>query len=250
MPSSPAPSTRPRLVVLLLFVPVSALIIALFGAWGLERSAWTQLLATLVQSGYIVALWRVSDQRLRAFFLAGLLLGYPGEAVCLYVFPLYHYAVGGLPGYVALGHAMLVWACTALADLWPAHAVRRWQLGLTAAAFGLAVFGTTALHDTQSLLLFACLPLAWLFVRSERARLAIIVSFFGGLLIELHGTAVGAWEWHRSWGEYFTLGAGFTNPPFGVGGLYALAESLAYVLVPALAVLLHPSTRTVKRRGG
>lgn len=221
------PSRRLQTAALLLFYPAGYAIIALQGSLVDPSYGAALLVATILQCAWLLLMWRASDARLRTLFVLALIVNIFGEVLCLNVFAFYAYHDGNLPAYVVLGHGMLVWWTTALVGRIPearAHQAAWVASGLAVLTLGISLAFT---HDLASVALFALLPIALLLTRTPTARLAVALSFWVGISIELFGASLSAWVWSVSYG--------FTNPPVGAGGLYALAEAIILRALPSFA---------------
>lgn len=218
---------RAQRVLLGLFVPFTATVVALLGSWGTAHASFAYPLLAVIQLAYVSAIWRASDARLRTFFTAALIVFILGWSVLVYPLRLFSYAAGALPVAVVLTFATLAWTCVVLgdsigADLRPNRISQ--IIGL-AAVLG-AAFIAFALKDFQQLVPFALFPIAFFALRRPEHRLVIGIAFFLGLALELYGTSVGAWAWERGLQELPTIGAGFRNPPYGAAGIYAGAMAI------------------------
>ncbi len=234
------PLVRFRRTLLVLAIPVAGTVLAMLGNWGASHTSVATPISAIVVLAYVAVLWRVSASRERTIFVAGVVVSILADAGTVAVLRLFSYEVGGLPVTVVLLQAVLLWCAVTLVEA-IGRDLRLNRIGQVVAL--VAVLGAAAiallLGDYQQLVLFLLFPISFFIVRRPEARLAVGFAFFGGLAIEMAGTALGAWAWAPGVLAWPTIGRGFANPPYGAGGLYALTMALAMILIP----IMEPAVR-------
>lgn len=222
---------RFRLLLLSLFLPTIATVIALHGDWGSHHQAFAAPLVAIIQLAYISAIWRVSNTQLRTIFLSSLLVSILSSAIYISIFKLYNYTVGGTPVWAILNIGILIWASYALVEVigTDLRLNRISQVVTFVAHIGAAVIAFM-LQDFQQLVLFIFFPIVYFIAKKADTKLLIGLTFFIGLTMEIYGVAVGAWSWNPGVLEWPTIGKGFANPPYGSGGLYVLTLGMVLIL--------------------
>ena len=137
----------------------------------------------------------------------------------------YTYRFENVPAYVPPGHGMVYLTAIAMAR---SGLFQRYARGITAfvivvcgawAAWGISGYPEQA--DALGALMFAIF-LGFLFL--GRSPMVYLAAFFITTLLELIGTAVGAWKWAAI---DPVLGLSQANPPSGVTFWYCIVDSVA-----------------------
>ena len=150
-------------------------------------------------------------------YLACVAIATAGELFLSLGWGLYTYRLGDVPMFVPPGHAMMLMLGLAVARRMPEFAARTILGGagaytLLAAATGL---------DTLAVPLYLMLMLSVLSLPAHRRLFAS--SFILTLTLELYGTTLGNWVWHR---EVPWIGLATTNPPAIAGAFYCTLHAL------------------------
>ena len=154
----------------------------------------------------------------RRFYLACVAIATAGELFLSLVWGLYTYRLGNVPMFVPPGHALMLMLGLSLTRRMPEQVARAILGGagvytLCAAAAGL---------DTLAVPLFLMLAVS---VLSLPAHVRLFASSFVlTLTLELYGTTLGNWSWHR---EVPWVGLVTTNPPAIAGAFYCTLHALA-----------------------
>ena len=162
-------------------------------------------------------------------YLACVAIATAGELFLTLVWGLYSYRLGNVPMFVPPGHALMLMLGLSLARRMPEIAARAILGGagvytVLAAATGL---------DTLAVPLYLMLMLSVLSLPAH-ARL-FACSFVLTLTLELYGTTLGNWVWHR---DVPWVGLATTNPPAIAGAFYCTLHALviaASITTPAPA---------------
>jgi hypothetical protein len=154
----------------------------------------------------------------RRFYLACVAIATAGELFLSLVWGLYSYRLGNVPMFVPPGHALMLMLGLALTRRMPEKAAVAILGGagvytLLAAATGL---------DTLAVPLYLMLAVSVLSLPAHRRLFAS--SFVLTLTLELYGTTLGNWAWHR---EVPWVGLVTTNPPAIAGAFYCTLHALA-----------------------
>lgn len=153
----------------------------------------------------------------RRLYLACVAIATAGELFLTLGWGLYTYRLGNVPLFVPPGHALMLMLGFTLARRMPQAAARAILGGagvytLLAAATGL---------DTLAVPLYLMLAVS---VLSLPAHMRLFASSFVlTLTLELYGTALGNWVWHR---EVPWVGLVTTNPPAIAGAFYCTLHAL------------------------
>jgi hypothetical protein len=165
-----------------------------------------------------LALLRPLPASERRFYLACIGIATAGELFLSLVWGLYTYRLGNVPMFVPPGHALMLMLGLSLTRRMPEVAARS-ILGGAGVYTVLAFF--TGL-DTLALPLYLLLMVSVLSLPAH-ARL-FASSFILTLTLELYGTTLGNWLWHR---EVPWVGLVTTNPPAIAGAFYCTLHALA-----------------------
>jgi hypothetical protein len=141
-----------------------------------------------------------------------------GEVTGSLVWGLYTYRLENVPMFVPPGHALMLMLGVALTGRMPERAARAILGGAGAYTIAAALYGL----DTLAVPLYLLLMLSVLSLPAQ-ARL-FASSFVLTLALELYGTALGNWWWHR---EVPWLNLVTTNPPAIAGAFYCTLHALA-----------------------
>jgi len=153
----------------------------------------------------------------RRLYLACVAIATAGELFLSLGWGLYTYRLGNVPMFVPPGHALMLMLGFSLTRRMPEKAARAILGGagvytLLAAATGL---------DTLAVPLYLMLAVSVLALPAH-ARL-FASSFVLTLTLELYGTALGNWTWHR---DVPWVGLVTTNPPAIAGAFYCTLHAL------------------------
>jgi hypothetical protein len=159
--------------------------------------------------------WRAAPEQ-RTQWLVCLAWASAGEIVLSLVWGLYDYRLGNLPLFVPPGHVLLFALGVWLSQRVPAA----WLGAVPALAAGLVVSFAWLSGDTLSLPLLALFLLC---VRFGPSPSLYSTMFVLALLMELYGTATGAWIWRA---DVPGLPLGAANPPLAAGALYCALDWL------------------------
>lgn len=154
----------------------------------------------------------------RRFYLACIAIATAGELFLSLAWGLYTYRLENVPLFVPPGHALMLMLGLALSRRMPEGTARAILGGAGAYTVMAALYGL----DTLAVPLFLLLALSVLSLPSH-ARL-FASSFVLTLTLELYGTALGNWYWHR---EVPWLSLVTTNPPAIAGSFYCTLHALA-----------------------
>jgi hypothetical protein len=154
----------------------------------------------------------------RRFYIACIAIATAGELFLSLVWGLYTYRLENVPMFVPPGHALMLMLGLSLAKRMPEGAARAILGGAGAYTLLAALYGL----DTLAVPLYLMLMISVLSLHA-RARL-FASSFVLTLTLELYGTALGNWSWHR---EVPWLSLVTTNPPAIAGAFYCTLHALA-----------------------
>ena len=197
-------------VVVIVATFAAGLIVDQYGglAGQLSVSVWCWLL--------MMRLISVSPPHWRTAFFACLVWATAGEIFLSLVWGLYTYRFGNIPFFIPPGHVFLFWLGLILAPRVPSLFV----YAVPAAAVGYAGYAFYQGFDTVSIPLVALFILCWLQPQGRRLySLMLVIS----LVVELYGTWMGNWIWHRDV-VYFPLNS--ANPPLAAGSFYCMLDVL------------------------
>ncbi len=147
-----------------------------------------------------------------------------GEIFLSLVWGLYTYRLENVPFFIPPGHALLFYAGLVLATRVP----RSFVLAVPILAVAYAIFATLTGHDTLSVPLIVLFVLCWL--QSDGRRL-YSVMLIAALTMELYGTWIGNWAWHR---DVPYVGLTSANPPLAAGAFYCALDVLVGLTVRVL----------------
>ena len=217
-------STQHRVTLTLIILTFAlGLIIDQHGGLGGQFlvAAWTW--------GVFFSLLRSSPREWRLPFFACLVWATAGEIFLSLVWGLYTYRLGNIPLFIPPGHVLLFYLGLVLAPRVP----RAFDPLVSAAAVGYAVLAWIHGFDTISIPLIVLFILCML--QPARRRLYAVI-FVVSLGLEVYGTWIGNWVWHR---DVPYLGLNSWNPPLAAGAFYC-----------ALEVLTGVTARTLRRLHG
>ncbi len=150
-------------------------------------------------------------------YLACVGIATAGELFLSLAWGLYSYRLGNVPMFVPPGHAMMLMLGIAVAQRMPELAARTILGGAGAYTILAAATGL----DTLAVPLYLMLMLSVLSLPAHRRLFAS--SFILTLTLELYGTTLGNWVWHR---EVPWIGLVTTNPPAIAGAFYCTLHAL------------------------
>jgi len=152
----------------------------------------------------------------------------------------YEYRLSNLPAFVPPGHGLVYLAGLRISQSAPVRRHRRAFLGAAiavAGAWGLAGLALLGRADVLGALCAALL--IYVLVRGRAPTLYAGVFIMVGLL-ELYGTAIGAWSWA---GAVPGTPVPSGNPPSGIAGVYVLFDIAAIAFAPRLLAALAAARR-------
>lgn len=171
----------------------------------------------------------------RRFYLACVAIATAGELFLSLVWGLYTYRLGNVPMFVPPGHALMLMLGFSLTRRMREMAARTILGGAGAYTILAAVTGL----DTLAVPLYLMLAVSVLALPAHRRLFAS--SFILTLALELYGTALGNWYWHR---DVPWVGLATTNPPAIAGAFYCTLHALAIGAASILAARrLAPAAR-------
>jgi len=189
-------------------------------ALGLAVDQYGGLSGQLVASAWFWAVFfwllKTSPREWRLPFCACLVWATAGEIFLSLVWGLYTYRLENIPLFVPPGHVLLFYAGLVLAPRVP----RAFVAVVPAAAVGYATFACINGFDTISIALIVMFVLCML---QPEGRRLYTVMFVASLMLELYGTWIGNWAWHR---DVPYLGLTSANPPLAAGALYCALDVL------------------------
>ena len=179
----------------------------------------------------LLAATRPSSPAERAQVAAVVLIATAGEVLGSLILGLYEYRRGGIPAFVPPGHGLVYLAGLRLSQtphvrVHARAAVRVAIAGAVGWAAGGLAFGSRP--DVAGAL--ATVALLGFVLRGREPTLFACMLFFVAVL-ELHGTAMGTWQWAAHWPGLHIPSA---NPPSGVAAGYCAFDALALRLGPRL----------------
>lgn len=186
--------------------------------WLLAGAVWTALAVTA----------RGLAPEDRATVVTVVLVATCGELFLSEVWRVYQYRLGSVPPYVPPGHGLVYAAGITLAQ---SQSAVRWERWIRAGALlGLAAWvsvGLTVLQrvDVAGALCAVVLGVA---IAAGGSRALLFCGIFGAVaLLEIHGTAMGAWTWSATVpGTSMPSG----NPPSGAAAIYVVCDVTAVVV--------------------
>jgi hypothetical protein len=156
--------------------------------------------------------------RERRFYLACVAIATAGELFLSLAWGLYTYRLGNVPMFVPPGHALMLMLGLSLTRRMPEKAARAILGGAGAYTVLAALYGL----DTLAVPLYLMLAVSVLSLPAHTRLFAS--SFVLTLTLELYGTTLGNWSWHR---EVPWVGLVTTNPPAIAGAFYCTLHALA-----------------------
>lgn len=153
----------------------------------------------------------------RRLYLACVAIATAGELFLSLGWGLYTYRLGNVPMFVPPGHALMLMLGLTLAKRMAQTAARAILGG--AGVYTVLAFATGL--DTLALPLYLLLAVSALSLPAQTRLFAS--SFVLTLTLELYGTTLGNWYWHR---EVPWIGLVTTNPPAIAGAFYCTLHAL------------------------
>jgi hypothetical protein len=197
-------------------------------ALGLAVDQYGGLAGQLVASAWFWAVFfwllKTSPREWRLPFYACLVWATAGEIFLSLVLGLYTYRLENIPLFIPPGHVLLFYLGLVLAPRVP----RAFVTLVPAAAVGYAAFAWINGYDTISIPLIVMFILCML--QSEGRRL-YAAMFVASLILEVYGTWIGNWVWHR---DVPYLGLNSANPPLAAGAFYCALDLLVALTVRGL----------------
>ena len=181
--------------------------------------------------GVFFWLLRTSPREWRLLFYACLVWATAGEIYLSLVWGLYTYRLDNIPLFIPPGHVLLFYLGLVLAPRVPRALV---ALVITAVV-GYLAFTWMLDWDTISIPLTVLFLLCML---QPAGRRLYAVMFVASLLLEVYGTWMGNWVWHRDV-PYLSLNS--ANPPLAAGAFYCALDVLAGLTARTLRRGLPPA---------
>ncbi len=224
-PSQSNPLTPTTRLVLYTLTIGGGLILSSTGTFGLLNDTWAEWPVNLWCWAVTAWLFLRTDRRERVEIVTVVAIATPMELFFSEVWLIYEYQRGLMPLFVPVGHYFLFDAGRILA----ARLKPNWALRSLIPIVPLVAYGLWTGGDTSAifLLLFVLAFTKW----GPQPRL-YAAMVWAALLMELVGTAVGAWTWAP-----VVPGTGLTawNPPLLVGSFYCLGDLLVNLTVAKFA---------------
>jgi hypothetical protein len=171
----------------------------------------------------------------RRVYLACVAIATAGELFLSLGWGLYSYRLGNVPMFVPPGHALMLMLGFSLARRMRELAART----ILGAAGAYTILAAATGLDTLAVPLYLMLAVPVLWLPAHRRLLA--TSFILTLALELYGTTLGNWYWHR---EVPWVGLVTTNPPAIAGAFYCTLHALVIAAATLFsAPRLAPATR-------
>ena len=167
---------------------------------------------------WLIAPLPASDRRM---YLACVAISTAGELFLSLAWGLYTYRLGNVPMFVPPGHALLLMLGLSLTRRVPETAAR----AVLGGAGAYTVLAAATGLDTLAVPLYLMLAVSVLSLPAYTRLFAS--SFLLTLTLELYGTTLGNWSWHREvpWIELVT-----TNPPAIAGAFYCTLHALVFLV--------------------
>lgn len=199
-------------------------------ALGLAVDQYGGLTGQLLTGAFFWAVFfwllKTSPREWRLPFFACLVWATAGEIYLSLVWGLYTYRLENIPLFIPPGHVLMLYLGLVFAPRVP----RVFVAVVSAGAVGYAVFAWINGFDTISIPLIGVFMLCML---QPEGRRLYAVMFVASLMLELYGTWIGNWVWHR---DVPYLGLSSANPPLAAGAFYCVLD-----------VLVGLSARTLQR---
>lgn len=213
--------SRLALLMLVIFWPLTALILFLDSRGVADSGANGQLLANIITPVFLLLLMRCLKPKQQLMVALFVPLSAIGEGVFSLLFGLYEYRLGSIPLYVPFGHSILMSVGLLLSETRLVEQnTRRVQIALLAFHGALILGALVFFGDTLSTLW------AIIFLILLRKRVATPFYLILGVLvwyIEILGTVWGCWVWTPT--PFGVLST--TNPPPGAFTCYVIGDLLA-----------------------
>jgi len=171
--------------------------------------------------GVFFWLLRANSREWRLPFYACLVWATAGEIFLSLVWGLYTYRLENIPLFIPPGHVLMFYLGLVLAP----RVTRAFVVLVPAAAVGYAVFAWINGFDTISIPLIVLFILCTL---QPEGRRLYAVMFVAALVLEVYGTWIGNWVWHR---DVPYLGLNSANPPLAAGAFYCALDVLVGLTV-------------------
>ena len=153
----------------------------------------------------------------RHMYLACIAIATAGELFLSLAWGLYTYRLGNVPMFVPPGHALLLMLGLSLTRRVPETAAR----AVLGGAGAYTVLAAATGLDTLAVPLYLMLAVSVLSLPAYTRLFAS--SFLLTLTLELYGTTLGNWSWHR---DVPWIGLVTTNPPAIAGAFYCTLHAL------------------------
>jgi hypothetical protein len=182
-----------------------------------------QLAVSVWTWGVFFWLLRTSPREWRLPFYACLVWATAGEIFLSLIWGLYTYRMENIPFFIPPGHVLLFYLGLVLAPRVP----RAFVALVPAAAVGYVAFAWINGFDTMSIPLIVLFALCML---QPEGRCLYAVMFVASLMVEVYGTLIGNWVWHR---DVPYVGLNSANPPLAAGAFYCALDVLVGLTVRA-----------------
>ncbi len=199
-------------------------------ALGLAVDQYGGLIGQLLTGVFFWAVFfwlvKTSPREWRLPFFACLVWATAGEIYLSLGWGLYTYRLQNIPLFIPPGHVLMLYLGLVFAPRVP----RAFVVLVSVAAVGYAAVAWINGFDTISVPLIVLFMLCML---QPEGRRLYAVMFVASLMLEVYGTWIGNWVWHR---DVPYLGLSSANPPVAAGAFYC-----------ALDVLVVLTARTIQR---
>ena len=154
----------------------------------------------------------------RRLYLACVAIATAGELFLSLVWGLYSYRLGNVPMFVPPGHALMLMLGVALTR----RMAEKTAVAILGGAGVYTLLAAATGLDTLAVPLYLMLAVSVLSLPAHKRLFAS--SFVLTLTLELYGTTLGNWVWHR---DVPWIGLVTTNPPAIAGAFYCTLHALA-----------------------
>jgi len=193
-----------------------------------ETFEYNQILINIVMLVGFYLLYTRSTKRVKELMIYGVVLGFIGEYFFSVYLEMYTYRLGNVPLYIPFGHAAVYARVFAFskAPVVRKHnkKIERFFYGIISLfALGYAYFFNDVFGVIMTLGVFALL------LKRPKDRMYFLTMYITVAVLEIGGTAYGAWYWpNTAFGVFEFLPS--NNPPSGISLFYFLLDIGCFVL--------------------
>lgn len=225
--------------LLILFWPLTALVLFCDSRVAAQWSTHGQLLSNLLAPVFLLALMTQLPPHRRLVVALFVPLSAIGEILFSLVFGFYHYRLDAVPLYVPFGHSILMSAGFLLAESEFVCKNRKQVQNALLVFHGSLIAATLIFRGDTLSTLWAAMFLVLL--RKRAAEPFYLILGVLVLYVEIIGTLGGCWVWRPdSFGVLHTV-----NPPPGAFTCYVIGDILAIIIAAQIGALL--SRRAVRQ---